>query len=344
MQSLHKKDSAISSHSTCQYVVGCSSWGNSTESHVHQLSMSESLSLKMGVLPQRFHNTKQLSFQFQDQDSSSTQSTGQSYPEVASAGDSNLYGQSLISASPGGTETHGKLVGGHAKLASSMGTQEYIFPPSQIDYSKSIAHIPLHYAEPYFGSVVAAAYGPQAMFHPHMMAMLPARVPLPLELTEDEPVYVNAKQYQAILRRRQYRAKLEAQNKLIKVRKPYLHESRHIHALKRARGNGGRFLNTKKLQESKRIPTSHGLDMSRSPQLHLSANISKLEVHQLENYKDAASATSCSDVTSASNSDEMFQRPDFKFAGYPSQIGGAMPGHSGDMHGGGNLHHLSGLC
>lgn len=63
--------------------------------------MSESLTLKMGVLPQHFHNTEQLSFQFQDQDSSSTQSTGQSYPEVASAGDRNLYGQSLISASSG---------------------------------------------------------------------------------------------------------------------------------------------------------------------------------------------------------------------------------------------------
>ena len=101
MQNLHKKDSTESSHLACAYVAGFSSWGNSTESHVQQSSISESLSLKMGVLPRHFRNTKLLSFQFQDHDSSSTQSTGQSYPEVAGVGDSNFYGQSLISASSG---------------------------------------------------------------------------------------------------------------------------------------------------------------------------------------------------------------------------------------------------
>ncbi|MBA0840378.1 hypothetical protein Goarm_002962 [Gossypium armourianum] len=343
------------------YVVGCSSWENSTESHVQHSSISENLSLKMGLLPQYLNNNKQLSFQFQDQDSSSTQSTCQSYPEVASAGDSNLYEQSLISASSGGNEMHGKLVGDHTKLAAPMGTQECVLPPSQVDYSKSIAHIPLHYADPYFGGVVASAYTPQAMeytfpcdyckdslhfeesrkrkiHHQLTMAMLPARVPLPLELTQDEPIYVNAKQYQAILRRRQYRAKLEAQNKLIKVRKVcffkfFLLAARELQLrLGWARGNGGRFLNTKKLQESKGITTSNGLDTC----------FSKSEVHQLENYKDAASTASCSDVTTASNSDEIFQQPDFRFSTYSSHIGGPMPGHTGDMQGGGNLHHR--LC
>ncbi|KAG6031886.1 hypothetical protein E4U41_007385 [Claviceps citrina] len=79
------------------------------------------------------------------------------------------------------------------------------------------------------------APGP-AMQHPQSPEM-------PAGGAEESPLYVNAKQFHRILKRRLARQQLEEQLRLTsKGRKPYLHESRHNHAMRRPRGPGGRFL------------------------------------------------------------------------------------------------------
>nr|GME03831.1 nuclear transcription factor Y subunit A-5-like isoform X1 [Ipomoea batatas] len=97
--------------------------------------------------------------------------------------------------------------------------------------------------DPNFNGLIFTAYGTQ----PHeVVGFSSARLPLPFDVADDGLIFVNAKQYHGILRRRQMRAKLVAQNRLLKTRKPYMHESRHLHAVNRVRGSGGRFLSSKK--------------------------------------------------------------------------------------------------
>ncbi|XP_076926046.1 nuclear transcription factor Y subunit A-3-like [Bidens hawaiensis] len=262
--------------------VGYPSHWTAGESFVDQSTLSNNLSLKMGSLTPSHQKTKQLGLQiqFQDQDSSSTQSTYQSYPEVASAGDSCKF--SIHSA-------HGVHEEGSVGSALPIGAQDYGFASQPDHKQQPYAYIPVPY---YSGLVASYGHMSQTMVPQFQgMNISSTRVPLPLDFAQDEPIYVNAKQYNAILRRRQYRAKLEAQNKLSKPRKPYLHESRHCHALKRARGPGGRFLNTKKVQQTQ-------------PR------------NQQDNHLGPGGT--CSDITTASNEDNFFHQQELKFSIYDS--------------------------
>lgn len=109
------------------------------------------------------------------------------------------------------------------------------------------------------------------------------------DAVDEEPLYVNAKQYHRILKRRAARARLEELHRLSKERKvcillrtgeqkpyivllvdyainivftwqPYLHESRHRHALRRPRGPGGRFLTVAEQAEQRQSEARNGQD------------------------------------------------------------------------------------
>ncbi|CAM8924729.1 unnamed protein product [Rhodiola kirilowii] len=129
--------------------------------------------------------------------------------------------------------------------------------------------------------VAFSSYGP----HFAGRVMLPSS-----SFTADEgPVYVNAKQYHGIIRRRKHRAaKAEIDNKSLKEMKPYKHESRHRHAMRRPRGCGGRFLNTKKL-----IPTTDHNNCTDSSSFEISDSNSSM--HTSDHIK---SVFSISHVTS----------------------------------------------
>lgn len=255
MQNMNDKDSHQDLvQSAYNYPSNSIPWWNSCGPHFLLYPATTNLYANMNSLASDQMN--QVGNQMLEQESSSTQSTGSSHDGLSKESDDspNEWRLSAQSCSiqnkindKGDERAHWKLKEGQTKPVIPEGKSQVFLGPTNLNYSQSLSYVPYAYADTQFTGGLAA-YGSHAVVHPQMIGM-PPRFALPVQPAGEEPIYVNAKQYHAILRRREHRAKLESQSKTVKIRKPYLHESRHQHAMKRARGTGGRFLNTKKLQE-----------------------------------------------------------------------------------------------
>ncbi|KAG2712816.1 hypothetical protein I3843_04G135000 [Carya illinoinensis] len=292
------------------FTANCPLWWNSD---VHRIppALSENACLKAGSPPQLCHDAKHLGLQLPIQESATIQLTGQSNPKADR--DEGCVG-----------DVEGQ------KKPFMLNNPDIISNPSQVAHNYLMSRVSHAYAEP----CLLTTYGPPAIIQPQMVGRAPARVPLPLDFSDDGPIYVNPKQYHGILRRRQSRAKLEAKKKVVKTRKPYLHESRHRHALNRVRGSGGRFVSTRKLHNPDPATTSNSHCVSGSIDLLSSKTMSEFDSHRFVASQDVSSLTTCSNINSKDNN--KFQLRDPRFSGtFPPTGGrGSMQCNGGLVSGG----------
>lgn len=163
------------------------------------------------------------------------------------------HGYPLIASSSRYPPTHpnfGGVVGGYdAQSMARLGAQHFAVPgalPMAYIQFRIMEEAPPREIQFINARQPVGAYRAQAPVQSLQLRAQKAKMVLPQKNAEEEPPrrfhYINPKQYPRILIRRVVRAKEEAMGRRVNVRKPYRHQSRHDHAVRRARGRGGRFL------------------------------------------------------------------------------------------------------
>lgn len=318
-------------HFTCNY----SSWWNTQDQQI-SLPLSKNINFRVENSPQHRHEVEHLGLQLQDKGSPSTQSSSQSIHDLNGRGTTTSRDLCVSSSQPVQAQIYQKHVEEQVKSTFQLSNPEFSINKSEMDTNQSTISFAA-YTDPYYSGLFNG-YGPQAIIQSQMIGMAPTRIPLPPDLSQDGPIYVNARQYRGILRRRQIRAKLEAQNKLVKNRKPYLHESRHLHAVNRVRGTGGRFLSK---QQQQSVDTAQTNDSKYASIIsHNGRNIPNHEEDKLRDASTTAATNATISTTSIGNTDGslnlMFEHhpPDNRILSVTSQmtLGGSFSGN-GRWHG-----------
>lgn len=98
-------------------------------------------------------------------------------------------------------------------------------------------------------------------------------------LLGEAPFYVKAKQFERILKRRVARQRLGCAPG---SRRPYLHESRRRHAMRRPRGPGGRFLNKDELERQRRKVQKCLTDRAQTLETRTGPNTDRTDVERTD--------------------------------------------------------------